>query len=471
MIYCLALGFALGIILVLTGNIELVAGFLAVMTLIYLGLRFGLKQKIYSYAALFCLVTLLGLVRVDYFQVNLENNKLQNFLGQKVVLRGTVVSPPKISNKGMGFEFEIEGLQYGDGGKSAATNGEKILVRYQGYDEWRYGQRLNITGTITKPENFLTDNGREFDYVNYLAKDQISFLLTEVEIEDLQALGGNWCLRQLYNLREAFVKSMNQVLSFVDTALMSGILLGKQDAIPKDIQDDFRASGLTHIMVLSGFNINVVGGAVSNFANIFVSKFWALGWGALAIVLFCLMSGAGTATVRASIMALIAVWGQITGRQGNAVRILVIVALLMIIWNPYALLYDPSFHLSFLASLGMVVLAPKILSQMKQSKFWSKLIRFESLQIIVAQTLATQICVLPYFLFKMGNFSVVALLANLLVLPIVPIAMLFGFLTGLLGFGGIWLAYLPAWLSSLLLWYMTIVAEYLGSLPWAVVNI
>ena len=471
MIYTVAASISLGIILAFFSNVELVSVFLLLLALMYFALRLFFKEKIYVYAGLFCLGVLLGILRADMTIVDLANNELQNFEGQKVELRGTVVSPPKISNKGMGFEFSIDTLLTEEPFIKQNLNGEKILIRYQGYEEWRYGQRLKIIGLVERPENFLTDNEREFDYINYLKKDGISFLLTKVEIDDLQAVGGNWLLRQLYSLRESFVRGMNKVLDSVDTALMSGILLGKQDAIPASIQDDFRASGLTHIMVLSGYNINVVGGAASSLANVFFSKFISLGFGAFVIVLFCLMSGAGTATVRASIMALIAVFGQILGRQYDALRTLILVALIMVLWNPHALLYDPGFHLSFLASLGMLALAPKILEKIRSSKFWSKAIPWNWAREIIACTTATQLCVAPYFILKMGSLSIISLIANLLVLPIVPITMLFGFFTGTFGLVGVWLAFLPGLLSSIMLRYMLLVTNFLGNLPWAVINI
>lgn len=145
------------------------------------------------------------------------------------------------------------------------------------------------------------------------------------------------------------------------------------------------------------------------------------------MILFAIMTGGAATTVRACIMGLIAILGQYLRRPSAALRALVLAALGMVLWNPPTLIYDPSFILSVLATFGLITLSPTV-----EKYLWFVPEKFQ-LRSIASSTLSVQLFVLPALLYITGILSFVALPANLLALPVVPFAMLFGFLAGLLG--------------------------------------
>lgn len=412
------------------------------------------KQKIYLWAMVFVVVFIFGIVRADYSVIS--KSQFQNLSKNYVFVEGVVFAEPKISDKGMKMQVEVSKI-----GSSTLSHLEKILVGYEGYDSFVYGDKLKIGGALELPQAFENDGGRTFDYPNYLKKDGIFFVIQKAKIEKIGEGSGNFLINLLFKFKKNFVSKMGEVMSIGDTALMSGILLGSQDTISQKVKDDFRNSGLMHIMVLSGYNITVVGEAVSRTANIWLSKFVSLGFGGFAIILFALLSGGGASTIRSTIMALIAILGKILGREYDALRALFLVGFLMIAWNPYTLIYDPSFHLSFLATLGMILLSKRI----EVKLVW---IRFVALREIIATTLAVQIFVTPYFLWSMGSVSVISLISNIFVLPAVPLTMFFGFITGLLGFVSTWFSFIPGFISHILLLYIIKGASFFASLPFAV---
>ncbi|MEI6480363.1 MAG: ComEC/Rec2 family competence protein [bacterium] len=412
------------------------------------------KQKIYK-IVFFCAVLLsVGVFCADHSL--LKTSQFKNLEKTYVLLEGVVKAEPKMNDKGMQMQVEVLKV-----GSSTLFKKETILVGYEGYDSFVYGDTVKIGGVLELPKSFETEAGRTFNYPGYLAKDGIFFVIKKAKIERVGSVGGNFLISHLYGIKRIFVSKIESVLSSGDTALISGILLGSQDSISKNIKEDFRKSGLMHIMVLSGYNITVVGDAVSRFVNIWLSKFVSLGFGGFAIILFALLSGGGASTVRSTIMALIAIIGKISGREYDTFRTLVLVATMMVAWSPYTLLYDPSFHLSFLATAGMILLSKHIELKM----VW---IRFATLREIVATTLAVQIFVTPYFLWSMGSVSVISLASNILVLPIVPATMFFGFITGVSGFISTYLAFIPGFISHFLLLYTTAMAHFFASLPFAV---
>jgi competence protein ComEC len=184
--------------------------------------------------------------------------------------------------------------------------------------------------------------------------------------------------------------------------------------------EKFRTTGIIHIVVLSGFNLTILAQFIMIILAIFGRKISAF-FGSLAIVLFAIMTGASATIVRASIMALLVILAKMLGRNSEALRLLFVAAFLMLIFNPMLLLYDPSFQLSFLATMGLLLLSPKIENSIKYGDF-----KFFNFREILAATISTQIFVFPLLLYMMGEISLVAPIVNILVLIFIPFSMIYG---------------------------------------------
>ena len=133
----------------------------------------------------------------------------------------------------------------------------------------------------------------------------------------------------------------------------------------------------------------------------------------------------------------------------------------MILVNPYVLVYDVSFQLSFIATVAVIFVAPRI------EKYFQWVTEKFELRDIISVTCAAYIFVLPFILYKMGNLSLVALPANVLVLPFIPFTMLLGFITGALGL--VWYGFaIPAgFVAYLFLHYELSVISLFASFSWA----
>ena len=194
--------------------------------------------------------------------------------------------------------------------------------------------------------------------------------------------------------------------------------------------------------------------------------------GALAILIFVGIAGASATAMRAALMAFIALYARATGRSYAAGRALLFAVFLMLLWNPLYLAFDPGFGLSVAATAGIIWLAPRIeiLFSFLKNAFWKN---------VLATTIAAQVAVLPLLLYDTGNLSLVAIPANLVVMPMVPLAMGLSALAGFAGiiFGstaltaggslapviGIVLAF-PAYLANA---FIIFIAQSASSLPFA----
>ena len=201
------------------------------------------------------------------------------------------------------------------------------------------------------------------------------------------------------------------------------------------------------------------------FFKLFLTQTWSISLGIISIILFAIMTGAGSTIIRASIMAILALIARATGRTYAATRALLLAVFIMVILNPFILFYDVSFQLSFIATFGIIHLAPKM------EKYFKWLPKILDLPSIAATTAAAYIFVLPFLLYKMGVLSIVALPVNILILPFIPLTMLFGFIAGLLGLVSNIIALPLTFISHLLLGYELAIIKWFSSLNFAAVNI
>ncbi len=401
---------------------------------------------------LFFITLALGSARMGLAEESLPPpSQLADVLGRQQVIEGRVVSDPERKGEMLRAIVEVKTV----GGHRYEK--VKALGVFDSAERISYGDILTLRGTLIRPENFETDSGRIFDYENYLRKDGITALVLHsriTEIESQSTLRG-----ALFSLKRLFERQLERAFPEPDGGLLRGMLLGERDALSPELKDSFIRAGLIHIVVLSGYNVSLVAETLMRLFS-FLPRIGNLVVGSLSVILFVLMVGAPATAIRAGIMALLIVLARALNRPRALLRGLFIAGVGMVLWNPFILAFDPSFQLSFLATLGLLVLGPPIESRL--SFLTEKL----GLRAIAAATISTQILVLPALLYMSGILSFVSLPANLLALIAVPLAMLLGFIGSLLA-PVEFLALIPGMLGTLILSYIIAVAETAASIPWS----
>ena len=354
-----------------------------------------------------------------------------------VVVFGTIASHPRVSASSQGFILKT-------------NEGARLSVTISPFEKLFYGDSLTLSGSV-EPLSSTT---------NYLKKDRVVGVLAFPSIEKHTAAG--WSMRgTLYGISDALCAVYARIFPPDEAALAAGIVLGQQNAsFSTAFKAAMRNSGTTHIVALSGYNIMIVIGAVS-FALSFLFRRHGQFWGSCAIVLlFVLMTGAESSVVRAALMGILVLVAQYTSRLYDFWHSAAIVAFLMVAWNPFALIFDVGFVLSFVSLFGIVVLAPRL----------AALVRITNpvlagIGTIVAQTLGAQIAVLPILIATFGGFSWASALANIPILLIMPVSMALVFAAGCFGLAWLPAASLLAIIPHGLLWAQTRTILVFGSLP------
>jgi len=337
------------------------------------------------------------------------------------------------------------------------TNDALILVKTDRYTNVQYGHKVAIKGTLQKPEAFETELGRSFNYPGYLHARGVSYVIPHAEVSVIGEDEGNPLLASLYFFKHAFMENLEGVLPSPHAGLAEGLLLGVKQALGEDLEEAFVKTGITHIVVLSGYNITLVIVFVMYILSYLFPFRGQLLFGLVAILLFALLVGLSATVLRASLMAILILIAKLTGRTYDVLRALVIAGVLMLIWNPYLLVFDIGFQLSFVATLGLILLSSYL------ERTFHFMPTFLGLREFLVATVAAQLFVTPLLLYQMGQFSVVSVFVNVLVLPMVPFAMLTSFVTGVIAFISPEAAQFAGLAAYATLWYILFIAETFAS--------
>lgn len=340
---------------------------------------------------------------------------------------------------------------------SDACPRESVQLRVDRFSEWSDGMRVRIGPCdLKRPERF----DPEFDYPMYLAKEGIGFVADRCPIERIAGEESHfrtWLSRARVSVAERIAYRLPEP----EAGLARGLLLGGSDELPDSVADAFRMVGLSHIVAVSGYNISVLAGGLFLLGIL-------LGWyrkqavwlAILGIALFVCLVGAPASAVRAALMAGISFLALLAARPADGLSLLCVAGALMLADNPLLIRYDIGFQLSFAATFAILISAPG----RSRTRFRSWIIGSVTETILITTTVL--VFVIPLSLFHFGTLSPYALLGNVLVLPLVPVAFLLSFAVVLFG----WVPGLGAalgWLAYGALHGALFLGDWLAALPGA----
>lgn len=261
-------------------------------------------------------------------------------------------------------------------------------------------------------------------------------------------------------LRESLLQVIDQSLPYPQSTLLSGIVLGS-DRIPYYLKQNLKITSTVHIVVVSGQNLSMLAGFMMNLVYLLGRKKTVV-LTLFVIVFYSLLTGLEVPVLRAALMAGLALMAQILGREKSGWWVLLLVAGGMLLYNPNWLL-SISFQLSFLATFGVVVVAPIFLGYLKMVP---NIFRQD-----LGVTLAAQAMVLPIIAYSFGQISLIGILVNSLILWTIPIVMMAGFGVLIAGMINSFLGAVVGLLPGVLLTYFIYLVEFFSQAPGASLKI
>ena len=373
---------------------------------------------------------ILGLWRASVGQVGME--QYEELVGQRVEVSGRITEDPDIDKRGMTV------LRLTDINIHERQLPGNIWVTMAKNDALRRSDRVVVDGK-------MTDGFGSFSGAIY----QADIVKVERPVPGDVAVG----------VRDWFAERVRLHVPDPEASLGLGYLLGLRRSLPAGLVEALQVAGLTHIIVASGYNLTILV-RLSRRLFVRVSKYLAMLSSAAMILSFMAVTGMSPSMSRAGLVAGLSLAAWYYGRKVHPLVLLPLAAAVTLIINPSFGWSDLGWQLSFGAFAGVILLAPLL----QRYFFGDK--PPGNIRQILGETISAQLMTLPILVMAFGVMSNVAVIANIMILPLVPLAMLLVFLTGILAtipVIGMLIAYPTTWLLSYMVW----VAEWTSSLSWA----
>ncbi len=416
-------------------------GMIPVLALIAIALGLWRRPKA-TIAALTLLAFGVGMVRAATHQ-SVQPPLIDTFeQGIEVRVTGRVIRLPD-ADKRRPLTLDIRSADpvYA-GSDGARTVGGRVHV-YSFSPLYSEGQDLEVSGILRLYDPPPSDPRR--------------FPIGRIDRPAVQILpgSGGGATGLLAEVRNRIDRAIKQALPEPHSALLSAILLGIRADIPRPLVNDMNAAGLTHLIAISGYNVTLLAIVIRRLAGVLLGR-RAVFVVMVILPVYAVLVGADPPVVRATIMAELVLFAWIVGRESHLLTTLMLSAAAMTLVDP-DILGQASFQLSFVATLGLVTLAPRISAALG---FMPRL-----LAEVIAVAVAAQILVSPLLAVHFGRLSLLAVPANVMATPISPWVMSTGALTSIWSLVGLPGRELAGWTVWMPLEYLIWLSRFWGSIP------
>ena len=422
--------------------------------------------------SLFCM----GVMRARSAEIDLSPQHISrlNDAPRPVAIAGTVIAEPDVRDSVTNLRIQVESAaiisaQNPDGEWASAEG--VVLVTALRYPEIAYGTQVTATGRLETPFE-----SAEFSYKEFLAREGIHSTMYLPRVRVSAENQGNPLYTSLLQFKQRAVTTIARIVPAPESAVLQSMLFGDRTFLTDRMLENYRIAGLAHTIVVSGFHVSIILSLVLGFSQFVTTPRWALLVTTLVLILYAMMVGLKPSVIRAVIMSLAYLLGQVwLGRRTSSLAILGLLAFGMTAYDPTDL-YDVSFQLSFAATLGIILYTEPIsaaiqarVQQITSPDFVKGYARH--LITIVAMTLSAQLLTLPLVAWHFEQISLISIISNLFTVPVLPISMTLGSAATFVGMAFEPLGEILGWLVWLPLRYMTGMLAVFARVPFAAVPV
>ena len=419
--------------------------------------------------ALLPLDLLLGILRVEVLSDD-GTFSLSQFHGSRAVqVRGVAISDPESVDTATGLRLSVEEILLDDGwtevkGDTLVTLRESAeLTRKRDRPYFRYGDRLLLEGALSDPPTL-----EDFDYPTYLARQGIGSVMSFPKATLLDEGEGNPFYQGLYTARRSLGRSLADVLPEPQASLGQALLLGLRGSLPEGLVKNFRDTGASHLLAISGLHIGVLMGiGIAASQSIFGRRRQVYLIVHLVLVwLYALTAGMSPSVARAAVMGTVYMAALGLGRPRSVLPALGFAAAVMVAISPNALLHV-SFQLSFAAVAGIALWAEpsgRLLGTVAERDPASGPTP-TGLRTLAASLAAVTIATLPLAAFHFHQISILGVPTTILALPSLLAVLVTQAAAGLVGLVSETAAAPFAWLAWLATSYLEGIVSLLARLP------
>ena len=397
-------------------------------------------------------------------------NHIHHFpaFGEKVQLTGRIVDEPEaLGGKRRRMTVEAERVAWGDA--EAVVCGKVRITVKEGGGGLDFGDRIQVKGRLRRPSP--ARNPGALDYRTYLRRRGIFGLLSVYRARDIRRLDKNrrsgFMARVILPIRASIRRTVDRNLSGAPAGLLKGLLLGEKRALPEDVRKAFATVGISHVLAVSGLHVGLIAGVLFfAFRLLSVPRVGATIATLSMLFLYVFVVDLRPSAVRAVIMTAVLLIGFVIERDVDLLNSLGVAGLTILAVWPQSL-FDIGFQLSFGATCSIALFYRPIVRMAGRIKRTPIRYAVGLLAVSVAAQIGTAPLILRYF----HRLSLIAPLANLVVVPVVGGIVALGLLSSFFGFRLIPVA--TAWnaVNYALLTGLIHVVRWLAAIPYASVSV
>ena len=337
-------------------------------------------------------------------------------------LSGFIDSHPVIENERTSFVFRAQEIQVNNFKWQCCG---KVLVKVDFPQNLSYAESLTLIGAFGRPYVFSSGSR---SYRNYLYRQDIYLLMhieNSLQIIPRKGKGGSRLTAFSFWLRARLEQIIRRYLPDLPASILSAMVLGQKNTVPWLVNNYMVKAGTVHILVVSGFNVGIVAFIANLLLKIIrIRRKTRIFLTIIYLLAYCLITGASNPVVRATVMGVVFLSGYLFKRDADIYSCLACAALFILIINPRQL-FDIGFQLSFASVLAIAYLYPRIKSFLHLDNCKPGVLRFvcESCLVSLCAWLGTT----GIIAYNFRIITPVAVLANILIVPLATLITLCGF--------------------------------------------
>ena len=412
------------------------------------------KSK-YTFLIIGLLFIVLGFYRGTAYN-NIASDNIINLAGQQETITGTLQAEPSVRKD----EKDILHIRYELSAQSAkgekVSGGYYLYSRQKDYPQVQIGDKITASGKIRRITSY--NNPGRIDTVSQAKQQGIyAFMTSDSAVKIEEQPDEMLLLKKVAKLRADIKASMEKVMPKADAAAVFAMLFGGYADIDPELLESFTATGIVHILSVSGSHITLLAGSIIAIGQLIRLKKWAVFFILTSIIIiYSIFSGFVPPVIRSAAMGILSYAALTFNRESQSRYLLAVVAVVMLIVSP-GLIFNISFQLSFAATAGLLYAAP----------FFREMLHFlpKFLSLPLSITLGAQLFCLPFLSWYFHSLSLSSLIANIAAVPIIDAIIILALAAVIINIFLPFVSSVVFVLCSLMLGFTSEITKFLSLLP------
>lgn len=363
-------------------------------------------------------IFLFAFARMEFYDVNhqslISNDLVEQFKDDEIGIRGYIDTSPNIN--GDLVKFIVKPISYYYDNKEIHIDTKERLLVYlylkdiedlASVNSWKSGMGINFAGSFNDIN--ITSNPGQFNYERYLQRESVYWKIIVSGIDNVKTSDASAMSVLINNSRDSFTNTFDNLFDQSQSGFLKSIILGDSTDISAELQENFSITGLSHLLAISGLHLSIITFMIfAILLKLRVTRENAAIIVSIVLIFYMIIIGLRPSVVRATVMTLIMLYGFVFKNRISALQGLGIALFIMTLYNPMWI-FNIGFQLSFVITFYILWGYSEVCNRLP--------LKEGLLKKSIALVIVTQFASFPIIFYYFHQYSIIAWLANLLIVP------------------------------------------------------